>query len=326
MADPHVNTQTTSAARNTTERDAPVQKSFSCVLCAQRKVKCDRLPRGCENCTKARVPCIYKAPPPPRRRKKGIRDVDVNTRLQLYEEKLRELGVDPERVARQEGPTRLAHTKSSAANDFIDSSMLPPGDDRPPESGVLVSEHGRSRYLQNSIWTSLSSEFREPGDLLDDSSEEDCSSSPGVGPAGSTSAQTPDLLLGFQPSSIGLQSLHPDPVQVFRLWQAYLDNINPLVKVFHAPTVQKLISSASSGLDDIPRDFEALLFAIYCITIESLNEQQCLDMLGETKSVARQRFRSGARHSLVKAGYLRTSNIVVLQALTLFIVRLRTCG
>jgi hypothetical protein len=61
--------------------DQPIQKAFSCVLCAQRKVKCDRSPGSCSNCSKARVSCLYKAPPPPRRRRKGVRDVDVATKM-----------------------------------------------------------------------------------------------------------------------------------------------------------------------------------------------------------------------------------------------------
>ena len=76
------------------------------------------------------------------------------------------------------------------------------------------------------------------------------------------------LVLGVSSSSSNLRCLHPDPIQIFKLWQAYLANINPLVKVLHAPTVQQLISDACVDLDGIARDVEALLFAIYCLTVE----------------------------------------------------------
>jgi hypothetical protein len=109
-------------------------------------------------------------------------------------------------------------------------------------------------------------------------------------------------------------------VQIFKLWQLYLDNINPLVKLFHAPTVQQILSDASGDLGDIPRNVEALLFAIYCITIESLGDGDCINLLGQSKAVASQRFRSGAQHALINANLLKTSDLMVLQAFALFIV------
>jgi hypothetical protein len=46
----------------TTTRDTPdVPQRFllSCVVCHRRKIKCDRYVKGCGNCTKARIVCIY---------------------------------------------------------------------------------------------------------------------------------------------------------------------------------------------------------------------------------------------------------------------------
>jgi hypothetical protein len=80
--------------------------------------------------------------------------------------------------------------------------------------------------------------------------------------------------------------LHPNPVQIFKLWQSYLDNINPLVKVFHAPTVQQLISDASGDLDNVDRNVEALLFAIYCIVTESLSDGECKQILATSVCAA----------------------------------------
>ncbi|KAJ4374842.1 hypothetical protein N0V83_001920 [Neocucurbitaria cava] len=308
------------------ESDQTIQKSFSCVLCASRKVKCDRRPGGCENCGKARVPCLYKAPPPPRRRKKGARDIDTAARLRLYEEALRQLGVDPEELVRQKSSKDAVHLDVSGINGFMENAIPDQAwkPYRSKEIGVLVSDEGKSRYLENGLWTSLQGEFREPRDLLDDSSEDELSESfsrfatepPPIDGAG--------LLLGGQIPSMNLRSLHPQPVQIFKLWQSYLDNINPLVKIFHAPTVQQLISNATGDLDDVPRNVEALLFAIYSVTIETLSDGECIALVGQSKSAASQRFRFGAQHALIKAGFLRTSDITVLQAFTLFILSIQS--
>lgn len=297
------------------------QKSFSCVLCAQRKVKCDRRPAGCINCSKARVPCIYKAPPAPRRRKKGEQDLSLGDRILAYEEALRGLGVNPDDVVKQ------AIAKKQNPGLYEMNSFLRPHEDKQDEStptseaGILVSEQGRSRYLENGIWTSLQTEFRDTKEILDESSDGEFAD--GV-PDGTCLdvfyASSPSLLFGTQSSSIALRPWHPDPAQIFRLWQSYLDNVNPLVKLFHAPTVQQMISNAAGNLDDLPRNLEALMFGIYCVSAESLTEGQCLSNLGYSKITALQRFRTGAQYALAQASLLRTSDLMVLQAFILFIV------
>lgn len=298
-----------------------IQKSFSCVLCSQRKVKCDRQPGGCANCTKVRVPCVYKAPPPPRRRKKGVRDIDTSSRLRLYEDALRQLGVDPEEVVRQDPAKGSVIQSASEMNEFLrPQTTSKQRNFHPSEIGVLVTEQGKSRYLENGIWTSLKSEFRETHELLDESSDEGLSRNEGATPD-SLPADASKLIFGSPSSPVKLQSLHPNPVQIFKLWQLYLENINPLIKLFHAPTVQQVILDASGNLDDISRSVEALLFAIYCITTESLSNTDCINLLGESKSVVSQRFRSGAQHALVNSSLLKTSELMVLQAFVLFVVR-----
>ncbi|KAF2004173.1 hypothetical protein P154DRAFT_552284 [Amniculicola lignicola CBS 123094] len=191
----------------------PAQKSFSCVLCAQRKVKCDKQPRGCSNCSKARVPCIYKAPPPPRRRKKGNREIDAAARLKLYEEALRRLGIDPMKL------------EEEAVSALAPSGTLSGGLERDPNvpiqqfygtsnnhlgaKGMLVQEGGKSRYLNNSMWTSIKEEFRDSTELFEGSSDEE--ETPGS--LGSTPATllTIWILTGIA-GRIGQQlGLHKDP-------------------------------------------------------------------------------------------------------------------
>lgn len=301
-----------------------LHKAFSCVLCAQRKVKCDKKPVGCNNCTKARVPCIYKAPPPPRRRRKGIRDVDTTTKLRVYEDALRNVGIDPDTLLNQASSSGEDQSNQTIVNT---ASANQPGtslskESTPTEVGVLVTEQGKSRYLENGIWTSLRSEFRDLKEILDETSDEESfDGKTGYAPE----AFSPDgsrLVFGSPTSSTGLRPLHPQPVESFRLWQAYLDNVNPLIKLFHAPTVQQMLTEANSNLKNVPRNVEALLFSIYCIAVESLSDRECIAISGGHKEVARQRFRSGAQHALINASFLKTSDVMVLQALTLFIVSL----
>jgi len=302
-----------------TAPNPPVPKSFSCVLCAQRKVKCDKRPAGCANCAKACVPCLYKAPPPPRRRRKGTRDIDIRARLRIYENALRELGVD---LAQLESRSE-AHADVDAEDlDHTIPAVPPENLITLQDPGVLISGDGKSRYLENGLWTSLKGELRESKDLLDETSDEedvDDASTPSPKPFPLDGG---NLLFSTLRSTASLRSLHPQPVQIFKLWQTYLDNVNPLVKVFHTPTVQQILLEASGNLDDIPKNVEALLFSIYCVALASLGDMECNAIMGEPKSVVEQRFRSGVQHALINANFLKTSDIMILQAFVLFLVGL----
>jgi hypothetical protein len=67
-------------------------RGTSCVLCQQRKVRCDKN-KPCANCVKARVECRVIPPQPPRRRKKRLQEKDLIDRLRKYESLLTENGV-----------------------------------------------------------------------------------------------------------------------------------------------------------------------------------------------------------------------------------------
>ena len=72
-------------------------RGTSCVLCQQRKVRCDKN-KPCANCVKARVECRVIPPMPPRRRKKRLQEKDLVDRLKKYEALLTENGVKFEAI------------------------------------------------------------------------------------------------------------------------------------------------------------------------------------------------------------------------------------
>jgi hypothetical protein len=80
-------------------------RGTSCVLCQQRKVRCDKN-KPCSNCVKAKVECRVVPPQPPRRRKKRLQEKDLIERLKKYETLLSENGVNFEPIGpdlRQDG-------------------------------------------------------------------------------------------------------------------------------------------------------------------------------------------------------------------------------
>jgi hypothetical protein len=129
-----------------------------------------------------------------------------------------------------------------------------------------------------------------------------------------------ELLFGFSDPNISLRALHPQPAQISKLWQSFLDNINPLAKIIHAPTVQLKFVEAAGNLDNVPKSTNALMFAIYFSAVASMTETGCQVMLGESQSTLLRRYHAGAQKALVAAKFLRASDLAVLQALLIFLV------
>lgn len=75
-------------------------RGTSCVLCQQRKVRCDKN-KPCANCVKARVECRVVPPLPPRRRKKRLQEKDLVDRLRKYEVLLSENNIKFESIGEE---------------------------------------------------------------------------------------------------------------------------------------------------------------------------------------------------------------------------------
>jgi hypothetical protein len=128
------------------------------------------------------------------------------------------------------------------------------------------------------------------------------------------------LLFGSSHKSTELTAFHPHPMDIMRLWQMFLDNVNPLTKVIHAPTLQQQIIEASINLEGISKGMQALLFSIYVLSIKSIDELRCKSVFGEDKSSLLERYQFGAQQALLNAEFLRPSSLMVLQALLLYLV------
>lgn len=62
------------------------------------------------------------------------------------------------------------------------------------------------------------------------------------------------------------------------------------------------------------------MFSIYSMAVVSLDDAQCLSIFGHEKQVLLAKYQSAVQQALVNAGFLRSSDLVVLQALPLYLV------
>lgn len=121
-------------------------------------------------------------------------------------------------------------------------------------------------------------------------------------------------------SLTSITSSHPSAIQMFQLWQAYIHNVNPLLKISHVPTLQAEIVGAGGDQANIPKPLEALMFAIYLIAVSSMTEDEVHSTLGDSKFALLARYHKATQQALINAGFMRTTELIVLQAYLLYLV------
>jgi hypothetical protein len=116
--------------------------------------------------------------------------------------------------------------------------------------------------------------------------------------------------------------MHPDQVQIFRLWQIYLDNVNSLLKVTHTPTLQTRIIDAAGDVGNIGEALEALMFSIYCAAVLSMTDDECLVSFRVSRDHLLARYQAACKQALLKCTPWRSNDRDCLTALYLYLVRL----
>lgn len=128
------------------------------------------------------------------------------------------------------------------------------------------------------------------------------------------------FIIGGAPNPV--THLHPNPIHIFQLWQIYIDNINPLLKITHIPTVQPQVLQAASQIDRAPNNIEALMFSIYLMAITSLEDADVQTRFQAPKKVLIGRYTAAVQQALINASFMRVNDSLVLQSFVLYLVSL----
>lgn len=121
-------------------------------------------------------------------------------------------------------------------------------------------------------------------------------------------------------STAAVTELHPPGVQVLQLWQIYLENVNPLLKITHTPTIQGQLVEAAANPASISKPLEALMFSIYFIAVTSMTDEEVQDTFKEDRNRLLSKYHHGTQQALINAGFMRSPELVVLQAYVLYLV------
>jgi Fungal specific transcription factor domain len=153
----------------------------------------------------------------------------------------------------------------------------------------------------------------------DDDSEDDFPSPD----TSNSSSNHQGFIFGLSSQNVDMYSLHPPKEHVPIYWQLYRENVDPLVKIIHVPTMTPEILEAAQHLDSISKGMEALLMVIYYSAATSLWDDECREKFGENKDDLLARYRFGVEQALARADFLETDEVVVLQAFVIFLICLR---
>ncbi|KAE8443684.1 hypothetical protein EG329_001456 [Mollisiaceae sp. DMI_Dod_QoI] len=303
-------------------REAPTSSTSvheglgSCIHCRRRKVKCDKK-TPCSNCTRLGFQCELapRKRAPRRPRKESIED-------------------HPSIVKSLGGQSKAESSRSRAdagISDIADSARLKYGadivtnteDKLEKDFGILMlSEEGQSRYISRNFFARLNEEVDDLRQLVVDLQENEDSESPGSA-SSAVEEEHQGYVFGYSSSAINLRKLHPLPSQLPFYLKMYALRVDPIVKLFHIPSMEKLVEEAQNNLDNLSRSKEALLFSIYFAVVVSMSPLEVKSNFGFEKTEAMHRYYFGTEQALARAGFLDTSELMTLQAFVLYLVVLR---
>ncbi|KAL6701634.1 fungal-specific transcription factor [Trichoderma pleuroticola] len=261
----------------------------SCLECRRRKIKCDRsLP--CAYCTRTKLQCKY-----PSRRQNIVSDEDddLANRVHSIECALKSLDQKVTHIGSKLQVSLEASSRQSRSERddqlYVD---VAPNLSRPSSSSSR--DNLQLKQSQNTASTQVlrshhlqSLPFNDPVDV-----------------------------------SQSLELAHPIPAYILFLWQTYLDVVDPLIKIFHVPSIQRQVMSISQGRKIPDAATGCLLFAIYYSTVIAISAAECRQELHEERPVLLQQFRNGVEQSLRGINFWSSQNITALQAFVLYLI----CG
>ena len=125
---------------------------------------------------------------------------------------------------------------------------------------------------------------------------------------------------GFNLSMTDVQSCYPSKWHALQLWQTFLNNVDPIIKILHIPTAQATIYTAINNPGNAEDDLNALLFAIYFAAATSLSTADASSLLGQDRSTTLTKFKQGLEYFLAGTNIFDSPSMRSLQAMTIYIV------
>lgn len=132
-----------------------------------------------------------------------------------------------------------------------------------------------------------------------------------------------DFMFGYTPQHSSARVLQPSVDHVPELCRLFRENVNPLNKIVHEPTLDLWTAEVIRNPGSIPVKLEAVMFSIYTLAVLSLSDAACQETFNEQRKVLLTRYRFATKSALSRAKVLSTGDFVVLQAFVLHLLAMR---
>lgn len=106
------------------------------------------------------------------------------------------------------------------------------------------------------------------------------------------------------------------------LCKLFFKSVNPFIRVLHESQFGKELNQYRRGTLSFPQEFEALLFSIYTLTVDSLRSDVIEKVFSTPKQTLLTRFKYGAQVALSNVDFFKTDKILTIQALLHYLVRI----
>ncbi len=154
----------------------------------------------------------------------------------------------------------------------------------------MLNEKGVTRYVSSSLWSSINDEAsphpkmgcveeffffsaltcpqldelrKESQALTDDDSDlSDLDATPESADHYKALIDHQSFIFGYRSADVDLRPLHPLPSQIPFIWQVYQENVDPILKIVHVPTMGKTIKQLRPQPRWAHPSTEALMFSI----------------------------------------------------------------
>ncbi|KAI0402688.1 hypothetical protein F4802DRAFT_341414 [Xylaria palmicola] len=301
----------------------PPVSPWSCFPCRRRKIRCDRR-YPCSHCLKGNLDCGFPVSgrTPTRRHdlpsfssRKEKQD-DLLVRLRRLEGFVAKLGTSPEGASLRESTGAL-----SLPSDVLQKGLGATHGQRTMsdiahvthELGTLVVHDNESLYVGSWLWGVICDEVKHIRQAIEDDDIESESLEKRI-----LSPSIQGVPFFWGPTNIPDESLQPLPSQVAYIWEVYVENVDPFIKVLHVPTITRAIKEAKGKFNIMGRGMEALMFAVSLAAVTSLRENEVEENFGEDRQTLLARLRLGTEQALSRAGVLNTTDISTIQAFIVY--------
>lgn len=284
---------------------------LACQACQRKKIKCDRL-FPCGQCLRSNLQCTPSTRKP-RTRHGGKRAVDSELR---------------NRISKLESLVESLSGEVGVSEGQTDGESRPNADRTQALREEDASSPAVGQYLGSPFWSSLTIEVQAIRDALEDEAEDEATDStpsdatPGNGaPANSNDVDffiCPPGAVFVVPGAL----VEPSPRVQQLLHRAFLQNVIPMFKICHAPSLARFLQNGGPylGNEATAPCNKAFRVVSWYAAINTWSDEECQRQLGQSREASMQQYRRMADVAMAQADLLNTNDLATLQALIFYMV------